>query len=409
VSAKALFLGLLFSSTLYAQEVFLRLSDYAGGKNNIVIEPFKLSGSQDFISKASAIGMIIRDDLDYSLYFDIYPDTSYLLGEPKKSGVVLKAKGVEPQLTITLVDFESHETIHEMTFPLAGEIRALAHKISDSIIEMLTGEKGVASTRIVFSYAKGNGKEIGVTDYDGYNFAPITNNHTYNLFPAWAPDGAGILYSSYAKDRLNMYIYDLASRKNSLLASNAGLNYAPCWSPDGAKIALTLTKDGNAEIYLLDLGTKKLSRLTNNRAIDCSPAFSPNSRELAFVSDRSGNPQVYIMDAYGGNVRRLTFHGSYNTSPAWSPRGDLIAYVSREDDNTQQIYVTDPNDFLPVRLTYERNNEEPAWSPDGLHIVFSSNRGGVYELFSMNWDGTRQRRLTHETVACSPDWSSITE
>ena len=385
------------------QEVFLRLTDYAGGKNNLVIEPFAVKGSSEFVTKVSEIGGIMRDDLDYSLYFDIFPDTMHL----QKSGVVLKAQGTEPQLTVSLQDFESHETIGKLNFPVEGEIRNLAHKISNNIVEMLTGEKGIATTRIVLSYRKTTGKELAVIDYDGYNFTALTNNKNFNLFPSWAPDGRRVLYSIYAADRLNLHLYDTATGRNSSMSSYPGLNFAPCWSPDGSKIALSLTKDGNAEIYILDLETKKLNRLTDNKAIDVSPTFSPNSRELAFVSDRSGNPQVYVMDIYGGNVRRLTFHGSYNTSPAWSPRGDLIAYVSREENNSQQIYVTDSYDFLPIRLTYEGNNEEPSWSPDGLHIVFSSRRSITYELYTMNWDGTRQRKLTEGIAAYAPDWSPL--
>lgn len=400
-----LFLFVIAMHIAYTQEVFLRLTDYAGGKVNIVIEPFNVQGTPDFVTKIKNIESIIKYDLDYSLYFEILSDTGALKSNPRKTGVILKASGNEPNVVITLIDFESKEKIGELNSPIAGELRNFAHKLSDNLIETLTGEKGISTTRIVFSYRSGVGKELAMIDYDGYNFAPLTKNKNFNLFPCWAPDGARILYSTYIKDRLNLNLLDLNQKSLTIIATHAGLNYAPDWSPDGTKIALTLTKDGNAEIYLLDLNTKELYRLTNNRAIDCSPSFSPNSREIAFVSDRSGTPQIYIMDIYGGNVRRLTYHGDYNTSPAWSPRGDLIAYVSRQSNYSQQICVTDPNDFQPIQLTFDGNNEEPSWSPDGLHIVFISNRTGQYELWTMNWDGTRQRKLSQGIVAYAPDWS----
>jgi TolB protein len=396
----------IMTGALFGQEVFLRLTDYAGGKTNLVVEPFDVQGTPEFTRNIKFIEAIIKYDLDYSLYFEIYSDTVFFLGRPEKSGVVLKVSADEPNLTIVLSDFKSKEKIGELNLRLSGELRSFAHQISDNIIEMLTGEKGISTTKIVFSSKNGNAKELALVDFDGYNFTALTNNNNLNLFPCWEPDGERILYSAYSVDRLILNLFDLTNKSYKAISSFRGLNYAPDWSPDGTKIALTLSKDGNAEIYILDLETKKMNRLTNTWAIDCSPVFSPNSREIAFVSDRSGMPQIYIMDIYGGNVRRLTFHGDYNTSPAWSPRGDLIAYVSRQSDYSQQICVTDPGDFEPIQVTFEGNNEEPSWSPDGLHIVFISNRTGWYELWSMNWDGTRQSKLTHglsDTYA--PDWS----
>lgn len=397
----------LISKPLFAQDVYLRLTDYGGGKTNIVIEPFFVSRlSDELITKVRNIEHIVKNDLEYSLYFEIYSDTIFLI-QSDSQGIVLKGSVDNERLSIVLEDFLSRETIARRDYKLSRDIRKLSHTISDDVVEILTGEKGIASTKIVFSYKTATGKELAMIDYDGFTFTPLTKNENFNLFPAWAPDGKRVLFSTYLRGRLNLYVFDLERRVIESLSSFQGLNFAPCWSPDGTKICLSLTKDGNAEIYLLDLETKKLNRLTNNRAIDVSPAFSPNSREIAFVSDRSGNPQIYVMDIYGGNVRRLTYHGSYNTSPAWSPRGDIIAYVSREDDNSQQIYITDPYDFSPIRLTYDGNNEEPSWSPDGLHIVFASNRHGRYELCTMNWDGSRQRRLTNSITANGPDWSPV--
>jgi len=406
-SVIALLSLLVLPNLLSAQDVYLRLTDYGGGKINLIMEPFGVKDAADeVVIKTKTLETIIRHDLDYSLYFDIFEDTILPHGSENQA-IVIKGVGERSLITISLEDLISHETIMERQYVIDKNIRENAHRISDEIIEYTVGEKGIASTKIVLSYKASNSKELAIIDYDGYNFTKLTKNGKYNLFPAWAPDGQRVLFSTYAKDRLNIYLFDLIERKISAISSFRGLNFAPCWSPDGTKICLSLTKDGNSEIYMLDLGTKKLSRLTYNRAIDTSPTFSPNSREIAFVSDRGGNPQVYVMDIHGGNVRRLTFHGNYNTSPAWSPRGDIIAYVSREKDYSHQIYVTDPYDFSPVQLTSVGNNEEPSWSADGLHIVFSSNRSGKYELYTMNWDGSRLRKLTQGLATYAPDWSPI--
>lgn len=392
-----------------AQDVYLRLTDYGGGKINLVVEPFSSDASarDEGARQVAVIEDVLKKDLEYSLYFDIFNDTALLTEDAE--GVILNGVIEKERISVRLEDFGTREKIGERAYKFEPDARLTAHNIADDVITLLTGEKGISRTKILFSYKTSEGKEIGLIDYDGYNFTHVTDNGNINLFPSWAPDGKRMLFSTYTDDRLKIFIYDFVEKKTTSLSSFKGLNFAPCWSPDGTKICMSLSKDGNAELYLLDLNTRKMHRLTNNSAIDTSPTFSPNSREIAFVSDRSGNPQVYIMDTHGGNVRRLTFHGNYNTSPAWSPRGDIITYVSRERDNSQQIYVTDPTDYSPVRLTYLGNSEEPAWSADGLHIVFTSNRTGRYELYTMNWDGSRLRKLTNGITASAPDWSPISE
>ncbi len=395
----------IFPLIIFSQEVYLRLTDYSLGKTKIVIQDFKvLSNSENIFKERDILSLVIQQDLDYSLYFDIFRDTLFLSVTKERSAVILYGEMRDKEVKVYLKDFSSNSIIFEKTY-IKGEIRELAHKISDDIIWTITGEKGISTTKIVFSYRKGRGKELGIIDYDGENFREITDNGNLNLFPEWDRFGKYILFSNYMIDRLSLNLYDIETGKIDNLFSYTGLNYSPSFSPDGENVCLTMTKDGNAELYLYNIKNNKLLRLTFNNAIDCSPSFSPNGREIAFVSDRSGTPQIYVMDVDGSNTRRLTFYGDYNTSPAWSPRGNLIAYVSREKDNTQQIYITDPNNFYPMRLTYRGNNEEPSFSPDGLHIVFISDRDGKYELWTMNWNGTRQKKLFERFEVYSPAWS----
>ena len=53
----------------------------------------------------------------------------------------------------------------------------------------------------------------------------------------------------------------------------------------------------------------------------------------------------------------------------------------------------------------------PAWTPDGKHIVFTSNRAGILDLYEIDADGQNERQLTDDgqvvAPAVSPDGRRI--
>ena len=52
------------------------------------------------------------------------------------------------------------------------------------------------------------------------------------------------------------------------------------------------------------------------------------------------------------------------------------------------------------------SDKEPNWSPDGMRLAFSSNRGGAYQIYTMNLNGSRLRKLTDSAaVDGGPRWS----
>jgi len=58
------------------------------------------------------------------------------------------------------------------------------------------------------------------------------------------------------------------------------------------------------------------------------------------------------------------------------------------------VFTIDETGGSKTQLTTEgANNSYPAWSYDGKTIVFSSDRTGVVELFTMNADGSSQRQI----------------
>lgn len=283
--------------------------------------------------------------------------------------------------------------------------RLIIHRFADDILFNLTGEKGVAQTRIAYvSTANRTAKELYVMDYDGANPVAVTGNQSINLSPRWSPDGRMMAYTSYRNGNPDLFMLNFDSGRRDVLSAQRGLNVTPAWSPDGQWLAFAMSSSGGTNLFLMPKGGGTPKPLTNGPAISVSPSFSPNGRQIVFNSDRGGSPQIYIMDVDGANLRRVTFQGNYNSSPRWSPRGDKIVFMCRIGGN--QICLISPDGSGQQQLTSSGVNEDPAWSPDGRHIVFASTRTGHRDIFVMHADGTEQTRLTNSGQdSYLPDWS----
>jgi TolB protein len=287
----------------------------------------------------------------------------------------------------------------------ADENRLLAHRIADEIVKYVTGEAGIANTKIVFTSSRTGNKEVLSMDADGFNQRPLTHDRSLDCTPCWGAKGTEIYYTTYKDFNPDLAGVSINGGTPWWISRLPGLNISPCWSEKAQRNVLTLGKDGNSEIYTMDRGGKSLKRLTFDRAIDSSPSWSPEGNQIIFTSDRDGSPQIYVMNSEGLGLRRVTFQGTYNDSAVWSPRGDKIAFAARLY-GTFNIYLMNTDGTNWIQLTENQgNNEDPSWAPDGQHLTFTSNRTGRHQVYVMSIDGTAQRQLTSEGTNNSPAWS----
>ncbi len=359
-----------------------------------------VKGTADEVRVAEAVHMVLENDLDLSGLFDLVP---FSLSRPETSYADLRAvargrvgqKGTKYYLEGWVEEYPSGRAVFVKRWTFEeGLSRKAAHKFADDIVLFLTGESGIAQTKIAFIYRAGESQELHVMDYDGYGDRALTAYNSICISPAWNPGGETLAFTSYRKGNPDLYGMASLGGTSWVISSRPGINSAPAFSPDGKRIAFTMTVDGNAEIYSANADGSRPRRLTTNRAIDSSPTWSPSGAQIAFTSGRSGTPQIYVMDADGTNVRRLTYEGGLNDSPDWSPQGDRIAYVSRREGR-MEICVLRIMGGPEQLLTWDSgSNENPRWAPDGRHLCFSSTRSGRREIYIMNDDGSGQRQVS---------------
>jgi TolB protein len=86
--------------------------------------------------------------------------------------------------------------------------------------------------------------------------------------------------------------------------------------------------------------------------------------------------------------------------------GGVIAFYSMRDGNAE-IYTINTDGTNERRLTINRAADKtPSWSPNGELIAFVSTGNGNEEIYIMNADGSDQRQLTdHDARDLHPDWS----
>ena len=73
-------------------------------------------------------------------------------------------------------------------------------------------------------------------------------------------------------------------------------DYDPAWAPDGASIVFTSEREGSADLFRVKPDGTALERLTDNPAYDDQAAFSPDGRQLVFVSSRHDGIAAFVDD-----------------------------------------------------------------------------------------------------------------
>jgi len=115
------------------------------------------------------------------------------------------------------------------------------------------------------------------------------------------------------------------------------------------------------------------------------------------------------MRSDGAGQTRLTNNAADDYAPSWSPDGSRLVFSSNRDGD-YEIYSISADGGAPTKLTNNTGFDdiEPAWSPDMQKVVFSTDRRGQFELFVMNADGSAAGLLleTNPLVAARyPNWA----
>ena len=306
-------------------------------------------------------------------------------------------------------------------------------------------------SRIVFTCRDVNDDaEIWTVNADGSGtgLTRLTNNAVRDASPTWSPDGSQIAWTS--QDEL--WVMNADGTGQTRLTFNewplGALVMEPEWSPDGSRIAYTRAclydyspggpscAQGEQDIYTVNPDGTGSQLITPAVEYFNHPAWSPDGTKISVssCSDPYDCPtnEIRVMNADGTGLTTVHTRAYFIYGLNWQPDLGLpipatpiepgqIAFVSYrahdtstlQDDRAAEIYTMNLDGSRIRRLTFnEWQDSDPEWSADGRKIAFAGQRDhpfqeGYTEVYTMNSDGSGEVRLTNDqdTVDSNPTWS----
>lgn len=180
-----------------------------------------------------------------------------------------------------------------------------------------------------------------------------------------------------------------------LVASNVFKKFFKVDGGFTSKIAYVQQPIASVEKYNLYIsdwdGANSKVVYSSNRPI-LSANFSPDGNNLVFTNYSLFSAEIKNYNLNTGRVNTLIKDLGNNNAPAYSPDGKYLAY-SRGNDGAFDIYLYNLQTRAKTNLTHGvGRNTEPSWF--GNTILFTSDRGGVAQIYQMSQTGTGVQRVS---------------
>ena len=229
-------------------------------------------------------------------------------------------------------------------------------------------------------YRGGMADDIWIYDFAAKTVENITANPALDIIPMWSGDRIYFLSDRDEAKRMNLYVYDLASKATRKLTSFAEFDIKfPSLGPKH------IVFENGGYIHTFDLATEQTVRvpvvIADDQVSGRGKVIKVDSRVTNYEIGPDGqralfgaHGDVFTVPAKNGNTRNLTMTpGVHERGSKWSPDGRTIAFIS-DRSGTEEIWLMNQDGTgEPRQLTTggDTYKYQILWSPDGTKILWN--------------------------------------
>jgi Tol biopolymer transport system component len=276
--------------------------------------------------------------------------------------------------------------------------------------------------RIVFVRAQAAGTNrfgaslIGIYDLESGRETSAATDRDKEIFTArWSPDGTTILFATGSSNRNSQSweLMRLDPQSGKITPMPPGTPSTAlgglAWSGDGRAFFVTQTASVMGDIAGSGSRILRVDARSGERRMvlwsDGLAAINSSVGEVSrcdvlgpgrlVFSQRLRRQNLREQELAGSRALRLFAEGSsIDRQPTYSPDGRRILFSSNRSGNLD-LWTIDRESRTLRQLTDDAAQDwDPAFTPDGKQILWSSDRGGNLEIWIANADGNNARQLT---------------
>ncbi|MEN6618757.1 MAG: S41 family peptidase [Rikenellaceae bacterium] len=395
ILATALFL-IFFSSANAEEARLLRFPDIHGEK---VV--FSYAGDIYIVNSTGGIARKLTSNIGYEMFPKFSPDGKMIAFSGQYDGntevYVIPAEGGEPRrLTYTATlgrdDIGDRMGPNNIVMDWTPDSKSILYRTRAYSFNDFTGQL------MIVPLAGGLSQAVPLKNGGFASFSPdgkrLAYNYVFREFRTWKRYTGGM-----ADD---IRIFDFDTKKSEKITDNINQDIVPMWSKDGKTIYYISDRDSYMNLYAYDVNSKKTEQLTKNRDYDIKfPSIGDNS----IVYECGGYIYKYDTKTSANEKLTIDINNDYTYSrPEWKDLSKSIRSYS-VSPNGERLLATARGDIfsLPAKsgITYNLTNSSGAndrgadWAPDGSGFAYISDKDGEFNIYFRENATGKEKKLTN--------------